>query len=74
MKMILLHAENVLRARPWAVQEGQVTRKLVQLGTLVVVFGLTYGAVMGSFGGVFGERFWQVVFSAEASEKRQFSR
>lgn len=38
--------------------------RLAQLGTLVVVFGLAYGAVMGSFGGVFGERFWQVVFSA----------
>ena len=39
-------------------------KKLAQLGSLVVVFGLTYGAVMGSFGGVFGERFWQVAFSA----------
>ncbi|MHC4170530.1 MAG: hypothetical protein ACYSWQ_26615 [Planctomycetota bacterium] len=62
--MILLQADNVLRARPWVVQEGHVARRLAQLGTLVILFGLTYGAVMGSFGGVFGERFWQVVFSA----------
>ncbi len=39
-------------------------RKLAELGSLVVIFGLAYGAVMGSFGGVLGERFWQVVFSA----------
>ncbi|MHC4147094.1 MAG: hypothetical protein ACYSUD_20270, partial [Planctomycetota bacterium] len=64
MSSILLQADNVLRARPWAVQEGHVARRLAQLGTLVVVFGLAYGAVMGSFGGVFGERLWQVVFSA----------
>ena len=41
-----------------------MTRKLAQLGSLIVVFGVAYGAVMGSFGGVLGERFWQVVFSA----------
>jgi len=62
--MMLLYADNVLRARPWAVQEGHAARKLAQLGLLVAAFGITYGAVMGSFGGVFGERFWQVVYSA----------
>jgi hypothetical protein len=64
MNTILLHADNVLRAKSWAVQQGRVTRRLAQLGSLVVVFGITYGAVMGSFGGVFGERFLQVVYSA----------
>jgi len=62
--MMLLYADNVLRARPWAVEEGHTVRKLAQLGLLVAVFGITYGAVMGSFGGVLGERFRQVVFSA----------
>ncbi len=61
---MLLQAENVLRARPWAVEDGHTAKKLAQLGLLVVVFGIVYGAVMGSFGGVFGQRFWQVVFSA----------
>ncbi len=62
--MMLLYAENVLRAKPWAVEEGRAAKKLAQLGLMVAAFGITYGAVMGSFGGVFGERFWQVVFSA----------
>lgn len=62
--MILLYAENVLRAKPWAVQEGRPGKTLAQLGLMVAAFGITYGAVMGSFGGVLGEHFWQVVFSA----------
>jgi hypothetical protein len=62
--MMLLYAQNVLRAKPWVVQEGRPAKKLAQLGLMVAVFGITYGAVMGSFGGVLGERFWQVVFSA----------
>ncbi|NOR67149.1 MAG: hypothetical protein GQ528_07320 [Woeseiaceae bacterium] len=64
MRTILLQAENVLRARQWAVEEGHTAKKMAQLGLLVTVFGIVYGAVMGSFGGVLGERFWQVVFSA----------
>jgi len=64
MKTILLQAENILRARPWAVEDDHTALKLAQLGLLMAVFGMTYGAVMGSFAGVFGERFWQVVFSA----------
>lgn len=62
--MILLQAENVLRAKPWAVEDGHTAKKLAQLGLLVIVFGIVYGAVMGCFGGVLGQRFWQVVFSA----------
>jgi len=64
MKTMLLQADNVLRARPWAVEGDHTARKLAQLGLLMAVFGMAYGAVMGSFAGVFGERFWQVVFSA----------
>jgi hypothetical protein len=63
MRTLLLHADNVLRGKAWAVEEGAAAGRLTQLGALVVVFGVTYGAVRGSFGGVLGERFWQVVFS-----------
>ncbi len=62
--MILLRANDVLRAKPWAVREGRMSERLMHLGVLVVVFGALYGAVMGSFAGVFGERFLQVVYSA----------
>ncbi len=62
--MILLLAEDVLRAKPWVVHQGYSSRRLMHLVLLIVVFGICYGAVMGSFAGVFGERFLQVVYSA----------
>ncbi len=62
--MILLEADDILRARPWPVGEGATAKRLVRLCLLIVVFGIIYGAVMGSFGGVFGRRFLQVVYSA----------
>ena len=64
MWTILNQADSVLRAKPRAVEDTHAAQKLLQLGLLVTVFGILYGAVMGSFGGVFGERFLQVVFSA----------
>ena len=64
MWTILNQADSVLRARPQAVEDAHAAHKLLQLGLLVTFFGILYGAVMGSFGGVFGERFLQVVFSA----------
>lgn len=39
-------------------------RFLTQLAAAIILFGLLYGAVMGTFGGVAGERWQQVVFSA----------
>jgi hypothetical protein len=33
-------------------------------GACVLFFGSAYGAIMGTFGGVAGERLWQVVYSA----------
>lgn len=58
------HTDSLLRAQPWAIEDTHATHKFIQLGFLVTFFGILYGAVMGSFGGVFGERFLQVVFSA----------
>ena len=54
---MLLQADNVLRARPWAVEDEHTAKKLAQLGLLIVGLGIMYGEVMGSFGGVFGDRF-----------------
>jgi hypothetical protein len=63
MKRWLAHTEQVLRG-PWAdaVPEPAGWR-VVRLTGFVILFGGFYGAVMGSFGGVSGERFWQVVIS-----------
>ncbi|WZP00746.1 hypothetical protein EP7_002397 [Isosphaeraceae bacterium EP7] len=46
-------ADDVLRGRPAGRPWG-----------LVLACGLAYGAVMGTFGGIEGDRPWQVVFSA----------
>ena len=64
MWTMLFQADSLLRAKPWAVEDGYTSKKLAQLGVMVAAFGITYGAVMGSFGGVLGERFLQVVYSA----------
>jgi hypothetical protein len=64
MWTMLFQADSLLRAKPWAVEDGYTAKKLARLGLMVAAFGITYGAVMGSFGGVLGERFLQVVYSA----------
>lgn len=60
---LLLQADDVLRQRLDA--RGQSDRRtVVALVTSTIVFGGLYGAAMGSFGGVVGERLWQVLYSA----------
>jgi hypothetical protein len=34
------------------------------LESLILGFGMSYGAVMGTYGGLFGDRAWQLVYSA----------
>lgn len=57
MNSLLLQTDAILRG-------SSPASTLRQLVGFVVLGGLFYGAVMGSFGGVAGERLWQVVFSA----------
>ena len=59
MRSLLNHADSLLRAgaRPDA-------RSLPGLVAAALLFGLFYGAVMGTFGGVAGARVWQVIYSA----------
>lgn len=61
MQALFSRADAVLRCRPLAV--GKHRWPLVALATLVVAFGMLYGAAMGSFGGVFGDRALQVIYS-----------
>ena len=60
MSPLLAHADDLLRGRG-----GDVNRRvtLLHLLALIAVFGVFYGAVMGTFGGVRGERALQLVYS-----------
>jgi len=64
MPAFLLRADDVLRRRPWTTRSTDVFPALATLATTAVIFGMTYGAVMGSFSGVWDQRAWQVVYSA----------
>jgi hypothetical protein len=59
-------ADNLLRGEVSAAG-GSREPRLPVLGSLIlaiVVYGMVYGAVMGSYGGMSGLRFWQAVYSA----------
>jgi hypothetical protein len=60
----LQQADDVLRRRPWTTGAAGVWSALGRLAAEILVFGLAYGAVMGLFGGILGERFLQVLYSA----------
>jgi hypothetical protein len=62
MTAMMRHADEILRGRRTR-PEAPPTRPLLRLLALLVVFGLFYGAVMGSFGGVTGGRGLQVLYS-----------
>jgi len=60
----MLHAGDILRARPWATATGNAGRVAARLVLAMVAFGLAYGAAMGTFAGVGGDRLLQVLYSA----------
>ena len=59
-------ADDVIRGKSSASRLGQTTRLPVSgiLAILIVLFGMLYGGIMGTYGGVDGRRIWQVVYSA----------
>ena len=61
MNALLLRADDLLRGQTPG--DGARRDGLLQLLALVAVFGLIYGAVMGTFGGVRGERALQLLYS-----------
>jgi hypothetical protein len=63
MTAMMRHADEILRGRRDR-PEAPLSHALLRLISLLVVFGLFYGAVMGSFGGVTGGRGLQVLYSA----------
>jgi hypothetical protein len=59
-------ADDLLRGEISAAR-GSRDQRLPVFGSLIlaiVVYGMFYGAVMGSYGGMSGLRFWQAVYSA----------
>lgn len=64
MLTLLLRADDILRRRPWTTQVGRTGVALAWLMGSIVLFGMFYGAVMGVFGGVMGDRSLQVLYSA----------
>ena len=64
MTGLLHYADDVLRRRPWTTQSARTSVALKLLIALIFVFGMAYGAVMGCFGGVEGDRILQVFYSA----------
>lgn len=66
MRAFLMPIDHLLRGNVLAVPLGEDAQplRLRRLLTVIVIFGLLYGAVMGSYGGV-GEDHWkQLVYSA----------
>jgi hypothetical protein len=61
---LLHYADDVLRRRPWTTRSAQTAAALKLLVALLVAFGMGYGAVMGCFGGLSGDRILQVIYSA----------
>jgi hypothetical protein len=62
----LATADDVLRRAAWTTRSGDFHRSLVRLVGCLVLFGLIYGAVMGTFRGLAGQSQWlvQIVYSA----------
>ena len=61
---LLARADDILRRRPWTTQSAPAGSALLWLAGSVVLFGMLYGAAMGTFAGIGGDRLWQVAYSA----------
>jgi hypothetical protein len=64
MLRLLRRADDILRRRPWTTSASSARHVLPRLAICLLVFGMIYGAAMGSFGGISGDHAWQIAFSA----------
>jgi hypothetical protein len=63
MKTVFLTIDDTLRANSRAIGRGDTLPRVAGLCLIIFFFGIIYGAVMGSFGGVGGDRFLQLAIS-----------
>ena len=63
MKTLLMRADDILHGEFKLLHEENTFKSIFQIIALLIIFGIFYGAVMGSFGGVWGQRLWQLVIS-----------
>ena len=61
--MLLSWADDVLYATPEISGAGSARRQSSQMAAVLCVFGILYGGVMGSYSGIFGQRYLQVAYS-----------
>jgi uncharacterized membrane protein len=61
---LLVRADDILRRRPWTTQSAPAGIALLALAGNVLLFGMLYGAAMGTFAGFGGDRPWYVAFAA----------
>lgn len=64
MTGFLLRADDVLRRAPWTTRSDRPWSATRDLVLCVCIFGVTYGAAMGTYGGLSGDRLWQILYSA----------
>jgi hypothetical protein len=66
MRALLITADDVLRQAPTIVERMSSSRMLWRLAACLVLFGLLYGAAMGTFRGIAGQSEWilQILYSA----------
>jgi hypothetical protein len=64
MKAVLEIIERILRGPVESAAPPPLRSSVFRLACCTLVFGAFYGAVMGSFGGLAGERGWQILVSA----------
>ena len=61
---LLVRTDDILRRRPWTTQSDSTGSALFWLAVNEVLFGMLYGAAMGMFDGIGGDRLWYVAYSA----------
>jgi hypothetical protein len=63
MLALLTQIDDILRRRQ-AVQSRPAGSALLWMVGCITAFGMTYGAVMGGFGGIWNGRYWQIIYVA----------